>query len=77
MAGVFDSVEDAAGERTERLIRAHDVQVEVRFDFEVLQGVVEHGPVLTGVDDGRLEFSRTAAQFMDDQGQLDCFWPRA
>ncbi len=59
------------------MIRTHDVEIEVRFDFEMLQGVVEHGPVLTRVHDGGLKFIRTAAQFMDDEGQLDRFRSRA
>ena len=68
MACVFHGVENAAGERIQSLIRTHYVEIEVRFDFEVVQGVVEHGAVLPCMHNCRFKFRRASAQFIDDEG---------
>jgi hypothetical protein len=77
VAGIFDRVDDAAGQQAERLIRAHHVQIEIRDDIEMLQHLIEHRAVLAGVNNGGLEFVRMAAQLVNDEGELNCLWPRS
>jgi hypothetical protein len=49
VARIFDRVQDASGKRVERLVRAHNIQVEVGLDLEVLENVVKHRPMLASV----------------------------
>ena len=76
-AGVFHRIDHAAGEHAQGLVRTHDVQVEVRLDLEVLEHLIEHRAMLTRVHHGRFEFSRSAAQIVDHEGELDGLRPRA
>ena len=75
MACVFYSVENTASQRSERLVRPHDIKVEVRADLEESEDVIEHGTVLTGVYDGGFKLVGSSSQFMDHQRQLDRFRP--
>src|SRR5579862_4850972 len=77
MAGILDCVEYTSGQRTQRLLRAHDIEIEIRFDVEELQRVVEHRAMLTGVDNGSFKFVGPPAEFLNHNGKLDGLWPRA
>ena len=77
VAGIFDRVQHARGKRVERLVRTHHIQVEIGFDFEVLENMVEHRAMLTGMHHRSLKLFGTAAQFVNHQGQLDGFRTRA
>ncbi len=61
----------SAGQRCERLLRLHDVQIVVQLDAKCLQHLVEHKPVLGCRNRDGLEVLRLLLEFKDNWGELD------
>jgi hypothetical protein len=66
-AGILNRVEHAPRQGTKRLVGPHDIQVEIRLDFEIFQGVVKHRAMLPGMNYGCVKLFGTPAQFLDYQ----------
>src|ERR1700685_273598 len=77
MASVLHRIQHARGQRVQRLIGTHDIQIKIRLDLEKLQGMVKHRAMLTSVNYRCLKFMRALAQGVNHQRQFDCFRPRA
>ena len=77
MAGILNRVENTPGKRAQRLVRPHDIEIEIWLDVEILQRVVEHRAVLTRVYNPGFKFIGPAAEFLDHNRKLYGLRPRA
>ncbi len=68
--------EDGGSDLRQCLVRLHQIQIDIGFDAEQIQYLVEHFAVLGCGADERLD-ARGAGQALYDGGHLDGFGPRA